>query len=519
MITINDKVYRNLQEQVLKNQADISHIIENSEILNDFGIKVVGQAENAVDLPDPAAYVGAYGDAFLIGALPPYDYYIFTRPFAGEYSPQWFNIGKFPLPGPQGPAGVVTQGDRGDRGSVWYVGTVNPDMFSPAVNEQQVFKSQDMYLNSTTGNVSQYNGNAWVPKGNLLGPAGANGQKGQRGSQWFYGTQQPGQGGVSSNITLYKGDLYLQSNGLIWQWGGNGWIRLTNITGPEGPQGQPSTAVTIVSELDSVDQLPAPTQSIRNNAYIIDINGVYHLYVITQVSNEDTTLQWTDMGPHGGTQVFANGEPIDIFNADTKLDKITTNTGYTRFYAIGPAGSQITYRVGASTFEANTVGVRTSTGTLRGATPTDNNDLTTKKYVDDAVANAGGGAGGGPALKSMSIKLSKTWLDNANLAWTTKPGYGPPSQVPAVTIDNENGVIIFGGAYSSAGMGKWGTGLSYPEGNLNYYFSMEPICGNNVGGLSTSDDRILCRSYIDLTEVVETNEFGIIYSGTLYYFA
>ena len=54
MITIDGKEYRNLEEQVRKNQADILYMLEEEGTLNSFGIKVVGQIESAADLPDPA---------------------------------------------------------------------------------------------------------------------------------------------------------------------------------------------------------------------------------------------------------------------------------------------------------------------------------------------------------------------------------------------------------------------------------------------------------------------------------
>ena len=43
MLEIDNKQLRNLQEQVLKNQHDIADINEANKVLNQFGIKVVGQ--------------------------------------------------------------------------------------------------------------------------------------------------------------------------------------------------------------------------------------------------------------------------------------------------------------------------------------------------------------------------------------------------------------------------------------------------------------------------------------------
>ena len=128
MLKFGNKEFRNLQQQVRKNKSDIQDIIEGDALLADFGIKVVGQVEAVSDLPDPATYAGDYGDAYLVGTQTPYSYYIFTRPFEGQEEPSWFNLGQFPVPGPQGP-----QGPKGDTGNAatMSVGTVSTYTLSP----------------------------------------------------------------------------------------------------------------------------------------------------------------------------------------------------------------------------------------------------------------------------------------------------------------------------------------------------------------------------------------------------
>ena len=286
----------NLEEQVQKNASDIQAIIDGNVVLGELGIRVVGQVDTETELPDPATYLGAYGDAFLVGTDTPYNYYIFTRPFVGEDTPQWFNIGQFPVPGPQGERGPAGEVKKGDRGSVWYVGQTLPTQFSPAADDY--FREQDMYLDSTTGNVYQYANSSWLLKGNITGPRGIQGPIGQRGSKWYSGTTSPGQAGLSG---VQSGDMYLETDsGNVYQSSGNGWFRISNIRGPQGEQGMTGVAATIIAELPSTDQLPDPSMENRNNGYLVDINGVYHLYVITQTSIDDPTLIWTDMGQYGG---------------------------------------------------------------------------------------------------------------------------------------------------------------------------------------------------------------------------
>lgn len=215
-ITIDNKVYRNLEEQVRKNQSDILYILEEEGVLNQFGVKVVNQVDSDVDLPDPLTYEGEYGDAILVGTTQPYDMYIFTRPFGAEQANQWFNIGQFPLPGPQGIQGLRGEkGEKGDRGERGEVG----------------------------------------PQG-IQGPAG----------QSVIGPQGP-----------------------------------QGIQGPIGPKGDPGESFRIVGTLDDVSLLPAPTEETRSSAYLVDIDGVNHLYVI--VGEEDLT--WFDAGPLEGIP----GEP------------------------------------------------------------------------------------------------------------------------------------------------------------------------------------------------------------------
>ena len=105
MLKFGNKEFRNLQEQVYKNMVDIQDVMQGATVLADFGIKVIGQVDEAADLPDPAEYEGEYGDAYMVGTEAPYDFYIFTRAFEGQEEPSWFNLGIFPQPGPQGPQG------------------------------------------------------------------------------------------------------------------------------------------------------------------------------------------------------------------------------------------------------------------------------------------------------------------------------------------------------------------------------------------------------------------------------
>lgn len=102
----------------MENLKDIQDLKQGTVVLDEFGIRVLGQFDSAEKLPEEA---DEFGDAYAVGTQPPYNIYIWTRDGSDEEG-YWFNIGQFPVPGPQGPAGQDgqdgAQGPRGERGPV-----------------------------------------------------------------------------------------------------------------------------------------------------------------------------------------------------------------------------------------------------------------------------------------------------------------------------------------------------------------------------------------------------------------
>ena len=128
MLKYGNKEFRNLQEQVLENMNQIEAIKQGQVVLDEFGIKVIGQLEDVSELPETGDF--EFGDAYAIGTEPPYDLYIWTRVDGSEEEGYWFNIGQFPVPGPQGPAGQNgtdgEQGPQGERGPKGDTGAQGP---------------------------------------------------------------------------------------------------------------------------------------------------------------------------------------------------------------------------------------------------------------------------------------------------------------------------------------------------------------------------------------------------------
>lgn len=340
---------RNLEEQVKKNKEDIARHYEIDRVLSNFGIKVIGVILSTDSLPDPTDYSGDYGDAYAVGESEPYDFYIFTRPDpnAGQYSNYWLNVGALTIVGPQGPVGATGATGPAGQASLWYFGNSVPV-------DSNIYNNGDMYL--VTGNgtnasdvyrfsVSGSN-RIWTRIGNIRGTQGIQGIQGPAGNDGAAGPQGP--------------------------------------VGPQGPQGQ---MITIVGELTSTEQLPTPTMEIRANSYLIPINGVNHVFLITGETEEE--LQWVDAGSfgEGGTQVSVNGVVVENFNADTKLDKSTTATTNKQAYIKNADGTQTLIDVvfGAST--GSSIAQRNPNGTLNVAFPNDESNAATKGYVDTVAAN------------------------------------------------------------------------------------------------------------------------------------
>lgn len=212
MLKYDGKEFRNLEEQVLKNKSDIEYLFDSQGVLNEFGIKVVGVVTSEEYLPESA---DDYGDAYAVGVDTPYELFIWTRANNVHPNDYWFNIGEFPLQGPQGP----------------------------------------------------------------VGPRGATGEQGERGIQGPQGVQ-----GIQ---------------GIAGPQGNQGPQGAQGVQGPKGDKGDAGEGFKVVGTLSNVNQLPTPSAETQNEAYLVTIDGAYHLYIIT---GEDPNLLWTDCGRLEGIQ-------------------------------------------------------------------------------------------------------------------------------------------------------------------------------------------------------------------------
>ena len=348
MITINDKTYRNLEEQVLKNKQDIAKHYQATQLpANLAGITVVGTTTDPDTLPTD--YTGEFGDAYVQVVGEDTILWIWTRsnPDAGEPEPYWLDI-PFTTVGEQGPQGDKgDKGDKGQRGSRWYSRPTRPPTYGPADA-----LPYDIWYNYTTGDIWHLHEPAegildWVKEGSIKGAQGPTGLTGPQGPQ---GEQGP------------KGDK--------------------GDAGPAGP------LVDFIGIVNSVDMLPDPSTVGAQDGYLVNTGGSYYVYIVVDG-------QWTNVGIlNGGTIVLSDGMIQSLWDANTKLNKISTS-GDRRVYAITGGGAQTTYKLTANV-DKQTLAIVCRDGT--GAASVDAGQIrvpdapakeyhaTSKKYVDNKVS-------------------------------------------------------------------------------------------------------------------------------------
>lgn len=333
MLSFGNKEFRNLQEQVLKNMKDIQDIEEGATVLANFGIAIVGQVDDVSDLPDPATYEGEYGDAYIVGTEQPYEYYIFTRAFEGQENPSWFDLGQFPVPGPQGP-----QGERGETGATPVVVMRAPTVST--LNAGQA-ATASVIVGGTIATPT-YQFNFGIPQGaqGIQGPAGAQGPQGPQGP---------------------KGD--------------------------KGDKGEQGGLIEIVGIVATANDLPSPaTLQKLDAAYLVGTSPDYELYV--QVGDTPSTALWTNLGHiNEGTVVTDQGVAQTVWDADTKVsvsDGHLVNTLYGQAAGTGNGQTHVPYGTAAT---SNYIVERDASGQIIvPTTPTGAQHATSKSYVDSAVS-------------------------------------------------------------------------------------------------------------------------------------
>ena len=126
-----------------------------------------------------------------------------------------------------------------------------------------------------------------------VGPQGPQGPQGEKGEKGDPGIQ--GERGLQGTPGL-RGEIGPQGP--------------QGPAGPQGPQGTPGQVYKIIDVLDNTAQLPEPTESIRDNAYII--NGFIYIIMGSGV------LEWVNVGTIDPTN-FTAGQVITLMQSTDNI--------------------------------------------------------------------------------------------------------------------------------------------------------------------------------------------------------
>ena len=334
MLKIGNREFRSLEEQVNYLGELVNYLQNEQGVLNQFGLKVVGNVAVENDLPTVEDYKTnypdwGYGDCYIIGVTEPYIMKVLTRADETHASDYWFTIGQFPLPGPKGKAG-----ENSDI-TVESTTTTLPGSLARVVN---------------TGDKTHAKLQFYIPAG-------------KKGDQGITPTVNIG--------TVSAGDYANVTNS------GSTTDVILDFVVPRGPKGDsikgdPGDSFKIIGTLNSTNQLPTPSESIRSNAYLIaDNTGRKHLWVITG----DTTLIWTDAGaitgvPGQAATISVGGTVTLPANSQASVENAGTSSDAVLNFSIpkGKDGSSATVSIGSvSTLPAGSQATVTNIGTSKDA--------------------------------------------------------------------------------------------------------------------------------------------------------
>ena len=226
------------------------------------------------------------------------------------------------MPGPQGEPGLP--GEKGDKGSMIYVENTNPILVTG-------YNVGDLWINTSDNGLFQLNNNGWDRVGYVKGDTGPKGDKGD------------------------KGDT-----------------------------GSPGTPLNIVGVLSSIDLLPQPSTVNKSTAYLVGASAPYTIYVIVGNIEDTSTWAWQQLAV-GGTNVTVNNIPVGTFNADSKLDKMTTTSDYNRAYIVKQNGEQTLLNCGSNAGPYTLISRTSDSQIVVPETPAAENHATSKKYVDTGL--------------------------------------------------------------------------------------------------------------------------------------
>ena len=269
-IRIDNKVYRNLQQQV-------GYLTELANQGVDVVKNVTGIVANASQLPDVSSV--EIGTTYAVGTSKPYEYYV-------ALNGRWVDLGEFPYQGPTGPQGPIgptgpaggggagSIGPTGPKGNIGPTGPKGATGATGAVGPTgpQGIKGEKGNTGPTgaTGAVGP-TGPAGGGGAGSIGPTGPQGSIGPTGSRGLQGPVGP---------TGAKGDK-----------GATGPVGPTGPAGPAGGGGGTSTigwSLVLVSTFATDTYINASTPIVKNGiSSTIAFSNV--LQTLTEYKNDGTS--------------------------------------------------------------------------------------------------------------------------------------------------------------------------------------------------------------------------------------
>lgn len=238
----------------------------------------------------------------------------------------------------------------------------------------------DIYIYTRADPNAGHEEDYWLDIGPIaiIGPEGPQGERGPKGDKGDRGDKGD------------KGDR--GATGPAGPQGERGPQGIRGAQGIPGENGTPGDAVQIIGVLSTVSELPDPASVARNAAYIITDEGTgSYIYFITGTTN----LSWDHVPFENATTVIVNGQHVETFNADTKLNAQSTDgKGGIYLYSFDNYG-QNKRQVDAFGDAQNTIPAftnrtvncpaRANKPVLTSGEPSQPGHVATKNYVDTTI--------------------------------------------------------------------------------------------------------------------------------------
>ena len=359
-ITIDNKTYRNLQEQVLYLTKVVS---EGTDIVK----TIQGQVSGANDLPSPTSL--ANGTTYAVGTKAPFEYYV-------TINGKWVDIGQYPYPGPAG-----EDGENGN--SIFISNQKGLTEHSTQIDSTTLYNPLNLPITAGTliigGDSTPMVFSVTTKVGTTLtvayryilggtpGPIGPQGPQGPKGDQGIPGPTGP------------KGNSGPQ--GPQGPKGPKGDTGPVGPTGPQGPKGDPGSSTS-----DPITKVDFP-------------------HGATTVTYNTTN----GMGMTGNFQFTKQSGNTETANGDIKIpilggDHIAINANS------GGTGVEIKAYGLATTSYVNSALSRKSKVTA-SATGTSTNTVNylTIDNTEYKLPSGGGGGGGGTSTLGWSLVLVSTF--------------------------------------------------------------------------------------------------------------